>query len=237
MNYINKMTLRAIQGGVLALGAPLGWLLIQYFHVPDLMLEIENNYGLYSYLLFATEIVFIAFGFYVGSKEQMISDVAIRDGLTGIYNLRFYIERLNQEIAHAHRSNTPLSIVYFDLDHFKSVNDNYGHPAGDEVLRRVADEILSISRQQDIFARVGGEEFSLLLPDTSLNNAVTKAEQIRQLIEGLRIQTDKTTIINITISLGVVSLRKNENINDFYKRADKNLYLAKEQGRNRIVSE
>lgn len=232
---MNKVLLRAIQGGVLALGAPLGWLLINLFFGASLIDELEQNIGLYSYMLFATLFVFVMFGIFVGRKEELISIYAVRDALTGIYNLRYYNERLNDEISSAKRYNTPLSLIYFDLDHFKKVNDEYGHPAGDDVLRQVTKVVSSISRVNDIFARVGGEEFMLLLPRSNLSNALADAERIRQTVEDLTIPINNKTDLKITISLGVVSLLDGESASDFYKRADKNLYLAKEQGRNRVV--
>ncbi len=232
---MNKSVLRAIQGGVLALGAPLGWLLINLYSGASLVDEIKQNVGLYSYLLFVTVFVFIMFGIFVGRKEELISMYAVRDTLTGIYNLRYYSERLNNEISSAKRYHTPLSLIYFDLDHFKKVNDEFGHPAGDEVLRQVTKAITNISRVNDIFARVGGEEFVLLLPRSTLANALADAERIRQTIQALTIPINNKPDLKITISLGVVTLIEGETASDFYKRADQNLYLAKEQGRNRVV--
>lgn len=232
---MRKTFLRSIQGGVCAFGSPIGWLAIQYFNGADLTTEIQNNVGLYSYLLFATFIVFISFGGFVGRKEDTITALAIKDSLTGIYNQRFFIERLGQEIANAHRYKTPLSLIYFDLDHFKQVNDNYGHPFGDKVLCRVTASVAEIIRLSDIFARVGGEEFVLALPNTNLEEAKLNAERTRIAIESLQIENDANNIIQITISLGVAELIENENLTQFYKRVDSKLYLAKEQGRNRVV--
>jgi len=232
---MKKTLLRSIQGGICSFGSPLGWLTIQYFSGADLAAEIESNRGLYTYLLLATFLVFTSFGAFVGRKEDMITTLALKDSLTNIYNQRFFIERLGQEIANARRYKTPLSLIYFDLDHFKQVNDNYGHPFGDKVLCRVTESIAKIIRVTDTFARVGGEEFVLTLPQTTLEAAKIKAEQSWQAIESLLIKDDKKKLVTITISLGVVELNENENQSQLYKRADSNLYLAKEQGRNKVV--
>ena len=232
---MRKSFLRSIQGGVCAFGSPLGWLAIQYFSGADLITEIQNNVELYSYLLFATFIVFVLFGGFVGRKEDTITALAIKDPLTDIYNQRFFIERLGQEIANARRYATPLSLIYFDLDDFKQVNDIYGHPFGDKVLCRVTESVSEIIRLSDIFARVGGEEFAVVLPHTDLEEAKLNAERTRIAIESLQIENDSKNLVQITISLGAVQLIEDENQSQFYKRADNKLYLAKEQGRNRVV--
>jgi diguanylate cyclase (GGDEF)-like protein len=232
---MNVIFVRAIQGCVLSIGAPLGWLIINLFSGKSIVQEITDNIGLYSYMLFATMFVFALFGIFVGRKEALIATFAIRDALTGIYNLRYYKERMNNEISAARRDGTPLSLIYFDLDHFKTVNDQYGHPAGDEVLRQVAKHISKISRAHDVFARVGGEEFTVLLPRCNLSDAMSDAERIRVIIENLSIPVSPELSINITISLGVVTLLGEESAEDFYQRADKKLYEAKQTGRNRVV--
>ena len=232
---MNKITLRALQGGTLATGAPIGWLLIQYMGGANLLAELTNNWGLYAYMLFGTQLVFISFSVYLGKKEQLISDLAIRDTLTGIYNLRFIIDRLKVEIANTKRHQTPLSIIYLDLDHFKRVNDKYGHPGGDEVLRQVTSTINGNIRPEDVFARVGGEEFAILLPRCDHKNAMGNAERIRKVVEQLKIHVEPHPDFQVTVSLGVATLKENETLNEFYKRADENLYLAKQQGRNRVT--
>lgn len=232
---MKKSTLRAIQGAILSLGAPLGWLLIRYLSSDQLFLEIETNLVLYSYMLFATMGVFVLFGRYAGHKEDYILNLSIIDALTGIYNLRFYMQRMQQEISLAHRNKRPLSLIYFDLDHFKSINDSYGHPFGDEVLTSISRTIEKDIRAHDIFARVGGEEFGILLPDCGLLDAKTNAERVRQSVEKIKFTTQIKNEVKVTISLGVVSLKDGENYKSFYQRADDMLYLAKEQGRNRVV--
>lgn len=226
---------RALQGCLLSLGAPLGWLAIRFFTVPDILVELQQNKGLYVYMLFGTMSVFVGFGVYVGRKQEQISDLAIRDSLTGVYNIRFYIERLKEEIANTARYQSPLSLIYLDLDHFKKVNDQHGHPTGDEVLRRVTAVISDSIRVQDVFARVGGEEFALLLPRCHLSDAKKEAERLRCAVESLQMDAGGGLTVEVTISLGVVGLQNGETLSQFYERADRNLYLAKHQGRNQVV--
>ena len=233
---MNKITLRAIQGGILAAGAPIGWLIIRVFSGSEPLAELQQHWSLYAYMLFGTQMVFITFSIYVGRQEQLISNLAIRDSLTGIFNLRFMVERMNEEIANAQRYNTALSVIYCDLDHFKKVNDQYGHPGGDEVLRQVTKAISFKTRTQDVFARVGGEEFAVLLPQCNHSDAIDYAERIRKTVEQLPIQIPTKPAFGVTISLGVATLKEHETVNDFYKRADQNLYLAKQQGRNKVVA-
>lgn len=232
---MKKTFLRSIQGGLCAFGSPLGWLAIQYFSGAELITEIQHNIGLYSYLLLATFIVFVIFGAFVGKKEDLITALAIKDSLTGIYNQRYFIERLDQEIANAHRQHIPLSLIYFDLDHFKHVNDSYGHPFGDKVLCGVCESVTETIRLSDTFARIGGEEFVIILPHATLDEAKQNAERIRVAIESIDLKSDAKSAVNITISLGVVELKENEGQSQFYKRADIKLYQAKNQGRNRVV--
>jgi diguanylate cyclase (GGDEF)-like protein len=231
---MNKSRLRALQGALLSLGAPLGWLIIQCFSGFGIVAELSNNLALYSYMLLATMGVFILFGRYVGHKEDLILKLSFIDSLTGIYNLRFYLERMQQEISYSHRTKTPLSLIYFDLDHFKNINDSYGHPFGDEVLKRVCATIKNDIRAHDIFARIGGEEFSILLPNCPLSEAKINAERIRKSVEQYQFLNHEQEQVKVTISLGVAALREEEDYESFYKRADKHLYLAKNQGRNRV---
>ena len=234
---MNKITLRTIQGAVFAMGAPLGWLLIQYIAGVDIELELTTNWGLYAYMLFGSLAAFILFGGHVGRQEQKITEIASCDALTGIYNLRFFNEQVKQEISRAKRDSLPLSIICFDLDYFKKINDQYGHPAGDIVLRKISGRVKQITRGNDIFARVGGEEFCILLPNCGLDNAKTNAERIRFGIESLKINITDVGTLKTTVSIGVASWKSGETFSHFYKRVDEKLYLAKQNGRNRVESE
>jgi diguanylate cyclase (GGDEF)-like protein len=164
--------------------------------------------------------------------------LAITDGLTGLYNRRHIIQLAEKELERAKRYHHPLSLILFDVDRFKNINDTYGHPAGDKVLMNIAQYCLSRMRTTDIFGRFGGEEFLVLLPETDRESAIVVAERLRQEIEFLRVNTDERQI-SITISIGVVTYtsRKNISLEELMKRLDHALYAAKHEGRNRVVSE
>lgn len=232
---MNKIYLRAFQGGVLAVGAPLGWLVINLYLGESFLQEITNHIGLYSYMLFGTMLVFILFGVYAGKNEEFMASYAFNDALTNTYNVRYFRERFENEVSASHRHKGELSLIYFDLDYFKKVNDKFGHPAGDKVLKSVADRVKKVIRANDTFARVGGEEFAILQPHCSLADAKLNAERLRVAIEKLEVNVKNEQIIRVTTSLGVATLTDSEEAEQLYKRADSNLYLAKQQGRNRVV--
>jgi diguanylate cyclase (GGDEF)-like protein len=162
--------------------------------------------------------------------------MAIQDGMTGIHNKRFFSEFLEREIAVASRHGHPLTLVMFDVDHFKKVNDTHGHLAGDAVLKDLAGRIRPRIRKEDLFARYGGEEFACVLPSTALPGGIVFAEHLRTLIEQRPCSFDNQSI-SFTISLGVTTLHRETGIDSgsLIKRADENLYTAKRGGRNRVV--
>jgi diguanylate cyclase (GGDEF)-like protein/PAS domain S-box-containing protein len=156
------------------------------------------------------------------------------DHLTGIANRRAFFEAAELEIERRKRSPRPLSLIAFDVDHFKRVNDTYGHPAGDAVLRRLATVLASTFRQVDVVARIGGEEFAVLLPSTGLEAAVLVAERFRRAVEAEPIEVDGIRIA-CTVSGGVATMDDGSSALDLLmKRADRALYKAKSGGRNRI---
>jgi diguanylate cyclase (GGDEF)-like protein len=163
-------------------------------------------------------------------KNKILKELAITDGLTGLYNHRFLIGRLSEEIAQSNRYSKNLSIIMFDIDHFKNINDTYGHQVGDEVLSKISSTIKNKLREVDIAGRFGGEEFLVILPNTSLENGYKVAEKIRESIMELKWESGK---LSVTIS-GGVGLHKDENVTELITKADKYLYKAKENGRNRI---
>jgi diguanylate cyclase (GGDEF)-like protein len=170
------------------------------------------------------------------SVQQGLYESAVKDPLTGAYNRKHFGERLAAEVGYAARHHAPLSLIMFDVDHFKKVNDTYGHPAGDQVLRSIAAAILGIVRVEDVFARVGGEEFSILARATDARNAVLFAERIRQGIEGMPIAWSGGAL-NVTASFGVSSLQElaSPSGDALVAVADGRLYEAKRGGRNRVV--
>ena len=168
--------------------------------------------------------------------HEAIHNMAIQDGMTGIHNKRYFLEFLEREIAVCNRHNHPLTLVMFDVDHFKKVNDTHGHLAGDAVLKDLAGRIRPRIRREDLFARYGGEEFVCVLPSTALPGGVVFAEHLRTIIEERPCEFDGQDI-SFTISLGVTTLHRETGVDptSLIKRADDNLYAAKRGGRNRVV--
>lgn len=173
--------------------------------------------------------------------HEAIYRMTIIDGLTSTYNKRYIVETLQREISRARRHSRPLSLLMCDIDHFKHVNDTYGHLAGDYVLKELVNTVRSILRPDDVMGRYGGEEFVLILPETDLKGALEVAERMRMAIEshefvfeGERIEGQETD--GITISVGVTQLAAKWLEHSFIKAADEKLYEAKHAGRNRSVS-
>ncbi len=163
-------------------------------------------------------------------KNIILEELAISDGLTNIYNHKYIKERLNQEILESQRYNNDLSIIMFDIDHFKDINDDYGHQFGDKVLKKVASIFKSELRATDIPGRYGGEEFLIILPNINTKNAFITAERIRKTIEGVNWGNEE---LKITIS-GGISSQYSSGMDDLIRKADSLLYQAKKKGRNRI---
>jgi diguanylate cyclase (GGDEF)-like protein len=158
--------------------------------------------------------------------------LAATDELTKLYNRRYFNERLAEAMSAARRHDYPLSLIMIDLDHFKVVNDNYGHSAGDQVLKAFADLLRDMIRAEDVAARWGGEEFIIILPHTLCEAAAALAERIRDAFENI---SRSTTPIALSASFGVVQLRIGEDEDSLIRRADDALYCAKHEGRNRVV--
>ena len=164
---------------------------------------------------------------------QIIQELVDTDQLTHVANRRGLDAHLLSEIDRAGRMHRPLSVLMADIDHFKKVNDRYGHPVGDIVLRQVADILRDSARSMDFVTRYGGEEFVMLLPEIPLDMARNVAERIRQRVEG---QSFGRISHPITISVGVIQWREEENAEQLLARVDTALYQSKQQGRNRVSS-
>lgn len=162
--------------------------------------------------------------------NKVLHKQASTDDLTGIYNHRFIFQRLREEVERAERYHQPLSIMMLDLDHFKTINDMFGHQTGDVVLHTVAQTIKQTLRNIDIPGRYGGEEFMVVLPQTSLEDSIQVAQRIREQVEQLVFDDER---LKITISIGVATLG-NETSNELLGRVDRMLYKAKDNGRNRV---
>lgn len=179
---------------------------------------------------------FIAGGNIEAAYHDEIYKLTTVDGLTQIFNRRYFEETLEREIARCNRYSRALSLIIFDIDHFKAVNDTYGHLAGDYVLKHLASTVKTRIRREDVLCRYGGEEFAILLPEVDTKGAVVLAEKTRKLIEKHKFEFDKQTM-PVTISLGVSSLSADiGDVADLIRATDAKLYEAKNGGRNRVVS-
>jgi diguanylate cyclase (GGDEF)-like protein len=167
--------------------------------------------------------------------QRSIYESATRDGLTRIFNKKYFNDTLRKEFAYCLRHNVPMSLVMVDIDHFKKINDTYGHPAGDFVLQKVAAKIGETVRQEDLFARYGGEEFALLLRESQSDMALRCAERCRRAVDTADIVFNGTPI-KVTVSLGVATLLDSDfaQPEELIAAADRYLYRAKESGRNRV---
>ena len=170
------------------------------------------------------------------ATDEMISkeESSQRDALTGLYNRGFFDELITQDIARARRQQWDLSLMMIDIDHFKSINDRYGHPGGDEVLRHVTKAMLQQLRTSDVLCRYGGEEFSLILPQTGTEKSKFVGERIRRAVESTLISYDDAGI-SVTISIGSAMLKNNMTSGSLINHADQALYTSKNEGRNRVT--
>lgn len=171
-------------------------------------------------------------------KNRQLRELANRDGLTGLYNHRYFQDQLAKDFSRALRYHESLSVVIFDIDHFKRLNDTYGHQAGDAVLKEVGSLVSSLTRDSDLAARYGGEEFVLILNHAPPEVAVEVAERLRRTVENHAFLIDDKTVLKITISAGCASFPHGRfsEPKELIESADKALYAAKQAGRNRVFS-
>lgn len=169
------------------------------------------------------------------SLNNQLEELGRVDGLTGLYNRRFWEEQFVMEFKRGRRSENPSTLIMLDIDHFKKVNDTYGHPAGDEVIKTLGEIIKKSIRETDIAGRYGGEEFAIILPDTPVANVEFVSERIRRLVEKCTVVYDQIDI-SFTISIGIAGLDPtHKDSTQWLDVADKALYKAKESGRNRVM--
>jgi diguanylate cyclase (GGDEF)-like protein/PAS domain S-box-containing protein len=167
--------------------------------------------------------------------EEELTRLATTDSLTGAANRRVFMDSGAEEAYRARRYNRPLSVLMLDLDHFKRVNDRFGHPTGDEVLVAVTQACRQELRASDLFARLGGEEFAVLMPETELRVARDVGARLLERVEALEVPAEGGPV-RVTVSVGVACLRPGDDgVEEVLKRADKALYAAKDAGRNRVV--
>jgi diguanylate cyclase (GGDEF)-like protein len=199
-------------------------------------LQVSLGQGL-SFMLAFVAMLGAGFGFVLAVLErnaERMREMATHDGLTGCINRITFDALLVNALQRAHRADEPLSLVMLDLDHFKAVNDAWGHRAGDEVLRRCAAAVQAQLRASDVLARVGGEEFAVLLPDTDLQGASHVAETMRAAVQALAIDNLQGGSIRVSVSAGVASTHGSvgPSADQLYQSADAALYAAKAAGRN-----
>ncbi|MEW6527754.1 MAG: GGDEF domain-containing protein [Spirochaetota bacterium] len=176
----------------------------------------------------------------VEQRTEILKWLSITDPLTGLYNRRYFIEQIELEFKRAKRYNRDLSLLMLDIDHFKSVNDNYGHQVGDIVLRKISSIIINQLRDSDLAFRYGGEEFMVILPETKADDAINVAKRMKQEIMESE-HAYRNLNFKVTASIGIVSIKdmlsKFETVDDIIKKVDDNLYKAKNSGRNTIIYE
>ncbi|MDP3267173.1 MAG: diguanylate cyclase [Sulfuricurvum sp.] len=164
-------------------------------------------------------------------QHDQLVGMATHDQLTGLYNRHYLSDTLSKRVAHAKRHGEALSVIIVDIDHFKNVNDTFGHLTGDIILKAVANVMQDSARKEDVAARFGGEEFIMVLDNCTADDALVKAENLRSKIQLLYPED-----IAVTASFGVVQLEKDmQRCEDLLKNADMALYMAKEEGRNRVI--
>jgi diguanylate cyclase (GGDEF)-like protein/PAS domain S-box-containing protein len=167
-------------------------------------------------------------------SEERLRQLATTDSLTGIANRRHFFDLAEKELVRSLRYGRGLAMIIFDIDHFKKINDRLGHPAGDAVLQHIARAVQSRLRASDIFGRIGGEEFAVVLPECDPDHAVRTAERLRRAVAALRVEFSAEAV-GCTISSGVAILRGDaETIDSLMQRADEVLYAAKKRGRNQV---
>lgn len=168
--------------------------------------------------------------------NRRLKEISTVDFLTNIPNRRYFFDIGQKKYFLAERHNTELSLFFLDIDFFKKINDTFGHAAGDDILKLISITMTNNIRKSDIHARIGGEEFAILLVNTNFENAKLFSESMRKIIEDLIYKKEKIEI-NVTVSIGVTTLNKDDtSIYDMFKRADEALYEAKESGRNRVCA-
>jgi len=168
------------------------------------------------------------------AAKNLAEELARKDELTGLNNRRAFFDQGNHIFKQAIRFKHPISVIMMDIDHFKNINDNHGHSVGDKVLIVIAELLQSMVREIDVVARIGGEEFAFVLPETDLDEATNLAERLRLEIEKTIVEHNETTL-NITASFGIVSSpAKNETLESMLTKSDDALYIAKKKGRNQI---
>ena len=237
-----------VPGVFILLGKKPGWIITVCSVVAVLVANsyVTHPYSVNALATFSLGLIFFAFFFHYYSSRSIsyyvrmrqanekLAHLASHDSLTGVLNARVYYETCNRMIDSAKRAETPYAVLFVDLDHFKKINDTYGHATGDTVLKIVANKLASSIRASDVTGRVGGEEFSVFLSNSRLEAAIRVAENLRCSIEALQI-SNGNQMIQVTVSIGIACQGESyDSMETIQKRADEAMYEAKRNGRNRV---
>jgi diguanylate cyclase (GGDEF)-like protein len=171
----------------------------------------------------------------LSARSETLEHAALTDGLTGMQNRRYFDDALREYLEEFRRIEKPVGLMILDLDHFKQVNDTHGHDVGDEVLRAVAHCLKDMTRYHDVVARLGGEEFAVVTPNMDTELLSKFAERIRKAVASMSVLSGNVRL-KITTSVGLAVWDRKETAEEFYRRADRQLYEAKRQGRNRVCA-
>jgi diguanylate cyclase (GGDEF)-like protein len=211
---------------------------IQFVSRPqfDGMLQSDRPWGVLAAGIFASVILFVLVTALVAAWNRA-HHLSMRDPLTGLYNRRYLEETMGRELPRARRLGESVGVIVLDIDHFKQLNDTYGHDAGDFVLERTGELLRAATRNSDIACRFGGEEFAVILPGASLLVARNRAEAIRASLESLKMEFDGQPLGTLTVSAGVASMPPHgQDWTLALHQADRALYTAKQAGRNKVVA-
>jgi diguanylate cyclase (GGDEF)-like protein len=237
MSRPDRATWYAIAGAILSLGEPIGLLIVRELSGGGPVLtELSQERLTYAYVFVTMAIVLSIFGYLVGRHADQLAALSETDALTRLPNRRALRRRLLHELRRAERDRMPISLVFADVDGLKRINDHAGHAAGDHAIRRVADAITATLRTSDLGARWGGDEFAMVLPNTSADAARHSADRLFAQLSG----ADGAAPNQVTISVGIATFDpaqgRSMSVEQLEQRADQALYAAKEAGRNRIVA-
>lgn len=238
LNIINKPSITLSAGEHAAKVSLISSILFMEGLIAVLVLLGETHIFFALLLISQSVLVLLFFGatliIFLSDASQRYKKESITDFLTGLYNRRYFHNRLKEIIVMAQRHLTPVTLIMMDLDHFKHINDTFGHDVGDTVLKQTSKIIKHSLRGSDIAARYGGEEFCIMLPNTSLQGAGLLAERIRENVKAYEFKA-KQSSFNVTVSLGVTLIGINGNPDEVLSKADEALYFSKNNGRDQVT--